>query len=459
MNSPSANHSSGNTTNTWRTPAHALCAFALPALCLSLPSGYSWGGVLLCALGLACSTQWATAWRQPALRTWVVAVTLMGLLLVLDAWQTHPFKINALDRPLKFALALVAVPSVLCAANLSQRSLRWGLWVGALTAASTAWWQLNGLHWDRAWGHTNAILFGDLALLLGIWSWAWARQERGWHHWFGMAAALAGGYACIASESRGGWWLTPVLIVLVLATAQQHQQRFLADTPPRVPAQRFGRARMAATALALVLLLGSQWALLQSRAMLAWQEATLHQTAGVADNSIGQRLAHWDFAWHMGLAKPWTGWGEQGYQIEKKRQAQLGSIPLALQSFEHAHNEWLDMWAKRGMAGVLVLALFFGLPARLYWRTLRRARTEGLHTELKRAAHTSAVCGLAMVVGYVGFGMTQVMFAHNAGTMMYLFMNLLWLAPIVQASNEQRNGDRQQPQAQVDADPQANAGQ
>lgn len=443
---------------TWRHQVFAMAAFVLPALALSTPSGYSWGGLLLCGLGLACGRAWPSAWQHPALRTWVLVVVLMGLLLGLDAWQTHPFKANTLDRPAKFALALLAVPAVLAVTPTSVRALRWGLWVGALAAAGTALWQLQVLQWTRAWGYTNAIHFGNLALLLGVWSWLWARQEKGWPHWLGMLAALAGGYACIASESRGGWWVAPVLVAGVFAL--EHRRTPGADrAAPAGPQQGRYRMRWLLTVAALLVLLGSQWHLVQTRASEAWQEVQLHQTTGASNNSIGQRLAHWKFAWHMGLAKPWTGWGEQGYQIEKNAQAEQGKVPRILHEFEHAHNEWLDMWAKRGTLGVLVLVLFFALPGQLYWRTWRRSSREAPDTPWQRAARTSALCGLVMVAGYVGFGLTQVMFAHNAGTMMYLFMNLLWLAPIAKASAEQRHRHGEQPQRQVDTDPQPNAGQ
>lgn len=441
----------------WRHQVFAVAALVLPALALSIPSGYSWGSLLLCVLGLACARAWPSAWQHPALRTWVVAVALMGLLLSLDAWQTHPFKANTLDRPLKFALALLAIPAALAASGASVRTLRWGLWVGALAAAGTAFWQLQVLHWTRAWGYTNAIHFGNLALLLGVWSWLWARHEKGWRHWVGMLAALAGGYACIASESRGGWWVAPVLVALVFAL--EHRRPLTAyHAQPSVPHHGRYRVRLLLSVAAVLVLLGSQWHLVQTRANEAWQEMQLHQTTGASDNSIGQRLAHWKFAWRMGLAKPWTGWGEQGYQIEKNAQAERGDIPRVLHEFEHAHNEWLDMWAKRGTVGVLVLVLFFALPGHLYWRTWRQSVMQP-PTPWQSAARTSALCGLVMVVGYVGFGLTQVMFAHNAGTMMYLFMNLLWLAPIAQASAEQRHRHGEQPQRQVDADPQPNAGQ
>lgn len=44
------------------------------------------------------------------------------------------------------------------------------------------------------------------------------------------------------------------------------------------------------------------------------------------------------------------------------------------------------------------------------------------------ARRTAALCGLMTVLGFAGFGLTQVMFAHNNGNMMYLLTVTLWLA-------------------------------
>jgi O-antigen ligase len=41
-----------------------------------------------------------------------------------------------------------------------------------------------------------------------------------------------------------------------------------------------------------------------------------------------------------------------------------------------------------------------------------------------------ATCGTITVLGYLGFGMTQMLFAHNSGNVVFLFMNLLWLAAL-----------------------------
>ena len=84
------------------------------------------------------------------------------------------------------------------------------------------------------------------------------------------------------------------------------------------------------------------------------------------------------------------------------------------------------MFAKRGLVGVLALAGFFGIPAWRYARALRRAPRGHAHGP----AELAALCGLVTVLGFAGFGMTQVMFAHNNANMVFLFMNLLWLAVI-----------------------------
>ena len=91
------------------------------------------------------------------------------------------------------------------------------------------------------------------------------------------------------------------------------------------------------------------------------------------------------------------------------------------------------MFAKRGLVGVLALAAFFAIPAWRYARALRRAPPGQPYGPTEQAA----LCGLVGVLGFVGFGMTQVMFAHNNAHMMFLFMNLLWLAVMARPSPSQ----------------------
>ena len=108
--------------------------------------------------------------------------------------------------------------------------------------------------------------------------------------------------------------------------------------------------------------------------------------------------------------------------------------------YGHAHHEWLDIWAKKGLLGVCALALFFAVPLGFYATAIRQSVQPGTHTS-QADAHTMAVCGLVMIIGYLGFGMTQVVFAHNSTNMVYLFMNLIWLAPVT-ARTQNAKADR-----------------
>lgn len=354
---------------------------------------------------------------DPSLMFFACAIAAMGGLWALDMLWREPFVLNGLDRPLKYALALLAIPA-LTRGLPTLAPLKWGIWLGAWGAACTAAWQTQVLNWDRAWGYTNAIPFGDTALLLGLWSWVWARSTA--HKptaWLGHSAALAGVYACLASGSRGAWLTAPVLVALVVWHGwRSHTQQ------PTV-----SRRRALVGVLAAGLALTAVWPQVQSRLEMATQEVRLHTQDQQSDTSVGQRLAHWRLAWEMGAERPWLGWGQMAYDREKLRRVELGETPRAVLPFGHAHHEWLDMWVKKGAVGLVVLAGFLLTPGWFYAQALLGSK-QAQNTPERSAA---ALCGALTVVGYVGFGMTQVMFAHNSSTLVYLFMNLVWLAALL----------------------------
>lgn len=246
-----------------------------------------------------------------------------------------------------------------------------------------------------------------------------------------------GAYACLASQARGGWLVAPVLLLLAV-----WWQREGVSHTPNGTAPRQGKWLHAAAGLALLAVLGlglssalPQQARIGPRLTQVWTEAQGFWQRGDAETSVGQRLAHWQLAWDMGWERPWLGWGDEGYEAEKARRAAAGEVPDSVRRHGHAHHELLDLWAHRGLWGLWGWAVFLGLPACIFWRrhrhwsaVLRQATTTHDQAQVARQARCAAVCGGLMVVGYVGFGQTQVMFAHNSGTMAYSFMMLVWLA-------------------------------
>lgn len=403
----------------------AAAAFTLPAFSLALPSGYSWGALLLVIAGVMA---WRTGLVLPrdasfwAFVTAVLAMALMRLVRVDVDWSGS-IGSSDFDRTVKYLLALVAWIAVTRHAPPAQW-LQHGCWTGAWLAGLTAAWQWHGLGWERAAGYTNAIQFGDIAVLLACWSALWWRHAatRIMRLWAAGSVA-AGLYAAIASGTRGAWIVAPVLLLWIAWVRMR-------DGSPGGSARfrrRWRMIGMLATGLMFIAMaLPVTRDSIGERVALAWQEWERFRTAGESDNSVGHRLAHWRLAWSMGLQRPWVGWSEAGYAAEKQRLVEAGAAPNVVLRFGHAHHEWLDLWAKAGLWGVATLALFYAVPLVICGQALRRLRSEppGLARE---TAVTIAACGVVTVVGFIGFGMTQVLFAHNSGHMIYLFMNVLWL--------------------------------
>ncbi|MBQ6656028.1 MAG: O-antigen ligase family protein [Ottowia sp.] len=401
-------------------------AFALLALALVLPSGYSIGALMLLAAGLLRWPQFWRAWRGGSVRlgsmgVWAAAIAAMGL-----AWSMHIVDGGAIlwngwgvDRCLKYALVLLALPAFfhLCP---GIRALRWGCWLGAAGAGLFALWQTLVQGMERAQGHTHvAIQFGNIALLLGAWSAAWALHARRSgvplaQCAFGWLAAALGLTASVASGSRGGWLALPLLVLMLALFAAALRAR---------PVRRAAPTLLVATAASLLLLALPPVQERMALALHEWQQAADGPAA--ANTSVGLRRAFWNLAWELGREHPLVGTGQLGYERAQEAAIEQGRMPTLATGYEHAHNEWLDVWAKRGLLGCAALALFYAVPAVLLRRRWRQAlRCASPDT----ARATAALCGLMTVAGYLVFGMTQVMFAHNNGNLVYLFGVSLWLA-------------------------------
>ena len=398
-----------------------VAAFLLLALALSVPSGFAPGAVLLLLLGLARWPGVLTGrirWSRP-MALWAGSVLVMGLV-----WSMHITDANGrlvtstlgLDRCLKYLLVLLLIPALL-AQPPHAGALRWGSALGAVGAGLTALWQLQVQHLDRAQGFTNAIQFGNLALLLGLQAGIWALHTRvPRERAVGALGAACGLLASVASGSRGGWITLPLLLLLGLWLS-----RPVHDGPP--PAHRGWRALLVTVGVCVLLALLPG---VQKRAEKAADEYQ-RQEQRQDDSSIGLRLAFWRQAWADGLAQPWVGVGQSGYERRQRAAVDRGDMPPQAVLFNHAHNEWLDMFAKRGLLGVAGLLLFYAVPGLLFWRRLRSG-ADGLAPPDAPACHAAALCGLITVLGLAGFGMTQVMFAHNNGNMMYLLCVSLYLS-------------------------------
>ncbi len=397
--------------------AHCASAGALlvPGLALLLPSGYSYGAVLLLLAAVASAPLW---WRQPVPRDarWLAAAVFgMFALWLLDVGAAWGW--GSMDRPAKYLLAL---PCVFYLMAFTPRTgwLWMGIALGGVGSGMVGLYQTFVLNLPRASGFTNAIQYGNLSLLLALMAALvlvvqWSR----WVAWQRLLLASAVGLGLggsVMSYSRGGWLafalLVPLCAWLLVRTTGQRRIYW-----------GLGALLLAAAAL-------SQLPAVEHRVDEALHEVQIHRTQGDSHSSVGQRLAHWQLAWQMGLDRPWTGWGRAGYDQEKARRVAAGlAHPFVLQ-FGHAHNEVLDLFAKRGVPGVLMLLAFYGVPLLIFWPTQRRIGDAAGQVDKESLA--LCLVGMMLPLSYIGFGLTQVFLAHNSGNLFYLFMCPLVLAAL-----------------------------
>ena len=393
-------------------------AFMVPGLALWLPSGYSYGAALLLLAAVVGAPWWWRACKVSRESGWLVlSIVVMGFVWLLDS-SDGAWRWGALDRPSKYLLALPCLFFLLAYAP-NPRWLWTGITLGALGSGGIALYQIGVLHLPRAAGYTNAIQYGNLCVLLALMCLVLlATRPPGVQTWRRLVMAVGvvlGLVGSVLSQSRGGW-VALALIFPALALVLR----------PYIGWRQFA-AGTAALLCALSVLVFVQRHGLEERLDMAVTEAQQFEQKGDAVSSVGQRLAHWQLAWDMGLARPLLGWGKSGYDAEKQRQVNAGQAHPFLLEFAHVHNEVLDLFAKHGLLGVLALLLFYGVPLALFWPTRARvmvpANNGGM--QLDRTALALHLVGWTVPVAYIAFGLTQVFFAHNSGNVFYLFMVML----------------------------------
>ncbi|HRM48883.1 MAG TPA: O-antigen ligase family protein [Alicycliphilus sp.] len=395
-----------------------LATFLLAALAIWVPSGYSYGAVLLLAGALFYAPRWLRS--RPERRTLWLALLLvcmgcMWFFLSLDRGM------GRWDKGIKW---LLGVPCLLFIAAFPPRpqAFFWGLPVGCIGMGSLAMWQAWAQGMERPEGYTNAIQWGNLALLLGCMAMVCAAIFWRWRAWWWRAfmavAVVAGVAASLLSQSRGGW-LAVVLIFPALLT-QVRQIR------PRL----FGRllALSVALLLALVVVLAVT-PRFHERIGQAVEEITQYFNAGIAGTSLGVRLDQYRLVAEMIPQKPWLGWGAHGYVDEMTRRVELGEFDKALVFYPQVHNDFLDIWVKVGVFGVLLQAALFAYVLFLFWPTRRRLQQWPESSSTWHDALALRVLGSLIPVAYLMFGMSQPFFNHNSGIMFFVFyVSVLWAA-------------------------------
>ncbi|WP_345813408.1 O-antigen ligase family protein [Paraburkholderia sp. PREW-6R] len=353
-------------------------------------TGYCFFAMLALALGAAVVNR-RTPGYFSGLRTyrWFTAgmlafvVTIGVQQLLFGYWMPRQF--DALSR---FVLAL---PVFLLLRQLPSRHLRmvgWGCAAGALAVGIWAMTDQPPGGWTDASrlsnSYTNAIPFGDTALLLAflsVFTLGWDKP-RDWRVLaVRLLALVAGGYTSYLSGTRGGWLAVPVFVVLLGMQYHWfvHRKRLLVAT------------------LAIAVVAGAL--LSTERVQKRITEVTtdfsmMHQ--GEEYTSVGLRLQLWNASGQIFEHHPIFGIGKGRLVDELGLMAKRGEVKPEIVN-ERAHSDFFSTLAEMGAIGVGCLLLFYFGISVYFWRY--RLSSD---PAIRAASHA----GLAVATSTVIFGLT-----------------------------------------------------
>lgn len=393
-----------------------LCYFLFFALCISVTSGYSYASAVLLflSLPLLINKKNHSVLDQNSkylLLAFLAYVLIQGISIVWDGGALKEF-----DRPSR---VLMGIAILLLCLRYPPRFL-WlmnGIATGAITAGIRALWDRQIIGYGRAFEWMMPIQGGDISMSLGLLSLCgvmWAIKTSSYRHLFYFSiASIMGLLGSILSGSRGGWVLFPVILFVGY----------------RIFRDWFSTRIKWSMALALCLLI-SFCLMPQSgvpqRISQAKNDVQLYFTGENKVTSLGHRFEIWKSSIDSFIKKPVFGWGNHGVRLSQEQQYKSGLITKAAYDFNgHAHNQFLDEMAKRGIIGFSTLLALFLFPLTTFKRRLANA-TSAEDTTL-------AACGVVLVLSTIDYCLSQAFLNHNSGIVFYCLSLVIFFISTKQA--------------------------
>lgn len=310
-------------------------------------------------------------------------------------------------RYLRFILL---VPIYLVVRRMPQSEGTWwtGLAMGAFAAGVYALGVLftsNGLslYEIRPLGIDSAVMFGNLSLVMAFMSLgglSYFRRQAPWLVALPVAGFLSGLTAVYLSGARVAWLAVPPLAVLLFwHLARVRSWRTRAVLAAGLLASAIVAYAVPETGVA-------------ERLDLLFEDLRLVIAGKQTLGAIGIRVELWQVAWDAFLRNPVLGAGVGGYSEVLREWVEAGLSVPDLLYFDHPQNEYLSALASRGIVGLVALLLMFGIPMRHFAWGVR-------HSDREIAGLSYS--GLALIMGFMIYGMTDAIFERTMPITFYVF--------------------------------------
>lgn len=385
---------------------------------LIIPSGYTIAAALISITSVVHFKKWKFKKVDSE------GVLLMILLLTTGIMWQHEFNdilsFNNRDIFLKYLLGCFSL-IYLCSCDFDSKYIFCGLSAGGIPIAIFSIYQYFEL--GRATGYTNAIQFSGMAItfatfcIISIFHLNQTTRNR-----IILIISGAGFYlTSLLSMTRGSWIILIITPLFLLRPG--NAKKFI-----------FSSLLVVAFFIFSIYQIPNFQARIDS--VKIETKNYLSNPLDFATTSVGQRLEQWKLAIILFKEKPVFGWGNPGYENQKRILVESNKIHPSVTNYNHSHNEILDMGARRGLVGLTILAGIYIWPLVIFFKI--KNNNKNSESPDKDKIKTLCLMGISLPIAYFIFGLTQVFFAHNNGHIFYIFSNVFIYAGIKSLENTPR---------------------
>ena len=348
------------------------------------------------------------AWAQPTPLTDQLTLTAtVFVAMAAVSTMVNPIGLSGIWALAKFAL----IPATIWALRVTRRyELSPAIWLGAtagaIAAGSVALAQVTFTDVWRPAAFTNPILFGDLALTLGLLSVATRPLATGvparTRTTAAVAAAALAVVASVLTQSRGSWVAVPALLLVL---ALQHRHSLNARS-----AGAFGLVVLMAIGLAAYSHDGQPVRYFQHGVGDTMAYIVGPRDLDVRSTSIGARFEMWRSAAGGFRSEPLLGIGWGNLRGRFNADVDAGVRVPRIAQYNHAHNQFISSTASGGIVGLLALLALLVVPGISFGRAL---------LDPDEATSALGAAGLIVVVGFALFGLTEAILEKASPAVFY----------------------------------------
>ena len=391
------------------------------ALSLIIPDGYSIGAVLVLLISSSLLFLKSPYELSKSDKTLILSYIIYSLgmfyLVYLD-----DFNVRWLDKPARFLLATLPL-ILLLKVYFSKKVLFVSCFVGAIGPLGVALIERFYLGYPRAEGDENPIMFGGISMLIALiclnYAFYFYKLKNIRLSLFSSVAFLSGLFASLLSGSKGSWVVLPITATFLLWNYR------------KVLNKKAYKIFLLGGLLLLVSISFIPALGVSDRVSILMTDVNSYLEGSKVESSVSHRTELWKASILMFQEEPIYGIGRSDQQAFKQQLVDDGISHESVLRFTHAHNEYLNELGLHGIFGLILLLTVYLGPLSLF---LSKIREYSNNWNIK----VFAIAGALVPLSYMGFALTQAMFVHNSGVMMYAFTIIIFWAATRWAEREER---------------------